>query len=158
AAALWEAVVGETVARPDRFITALFTQFDGRLANLYDAVAELDAPRQRFALGLWMADPMARVDAMRSLGSVVTASVEWRGIRGQPFVRQTYALSAALMRVTVDAAGRPGFPASRAFWTSAIESVDLPTEPLRAAASAAEDAPIDAAWVAALAADGDARV
>ena len=42
---LWEAVVGEPVTRPERFIVALFTQAEGRLANLYDTIGHLDRGR-----------------------------------------------------------------------------------------------------------------
>ena len=56
---LWEAVVGESVTRPDRFLIALFTQAEGRMASLYDTIGQLDRGRQRFALGLWMKDSSA---------------------------------------------------------------------------------------------------
>jgi hypothetical protein len=36
---LWEALVDQTVARPDRFIRELFAKDDGRVAYLYDAVS-----------------------------------------------------------------------------------------------------------------------
>ena len=58
AVVLWEAVVGEPVTRPERFIAALFTLAEGRLANLYNTIGHLDPARQRFALGLWIAEPV----------------------------------------------------------------------------------------------------
>ena len=66
---LWEAVVGERVTRPDRFLAALFTRAEGRMAGLYDTIGQLDRGRQRFALGLWMKDSAARLDGMRALAS-----------------------------------------------------------------------------------------
>ena len=46
---LWERVVGEPVSQPDRFIGALFSLGEGRVAYLYDAVALLDPDRMAFA-------------------------------------------------------------------------------------------------------------
>jgi len=54
---LWEGALGERVDAPDRFVTALFGVHGGRLAYLYDTIAQLEAPNAAFALGLWIADP-----------------------------------------------------------------------------------------------------
>src|SRR5262245_10764127 len=58
---LWEAVVGEKVARPERFVLALFEVSDGRLAYLYNIAGQIDPARRAFLLGSWMADPNARL-------------------------------------------------------------------------------------------------
>src|SRR6185503_7129655 len=69
---LWEAVIGESVTSPDRFLVALFTRVEGRLARLYDTIGQLDRGRQRYALGLWMSESTARLEAMHAL---VAASI-----------------------------------------------------------------------------------
>src|SRR5207237_912646 len=42
AMALWEAVVGEKVTDPDRFIRELFSRDEGRIAYVYDALNMFD--------------------------------------------------------------------------------------------------------------------
>src|SRR5207249_12266184 len=49
---IWEAAVGGKLDRPEAFIVGLLQADQGRLAYLYDTIAELDASRARFALGL----------------------------------------------------------------------------------------------------------
>jgi hypothetical protein len=154
---LWEAVVGEPVTRPDRFIQALFTHAEGRLASLYDTIGHLDPPRQRFALGLWMTQPADRLSGMHALAAAAQ-SADWRSMKALPFARQSYDLAAALMRVGVDAGGQPAFPSSQSFWARAMESADLPDDPAGALRNPADDRPIDAAWLARQTAPGDARV
>jgi hypothetical protein len=144
---LWEAIVGESVTRPDRFLIALFTQAEGRIASLYDTVGQLDEARQRFALGLWLTDPAARLERMHALAlAAIAASGDWRTMKTQPFLRVPYDLAASLMRVRVDASGRPEAPSSRGFWTQAAEGFELPADPGRLLKEGA-DQPIDAAWL-----------
>jgi hypothetical protein len=153
--ALWEAVVGERVTRPDRFIPALFMRVQGRIAGLYDTIGQLDEPRQRFALGLWMEPPL-RLE--RFLALAATVSGDGRTNRAQPFTRQPYDLAAALARVRVDAAGRPTEPASLAFWSRAIERAELPVDPGRILAAEPDTRIIDAAWLAELTLTPDMRL
>ena len=55
-----------------------------------------------------MSDPSARLDSMRALAAAsIAASGDWRNMKTQPFARQPYDFTAMLMRVDVDAAGRP---------------------------------------------------
>jgi hypothetical protein len=155
---LWEAVVGEPVARPDRFLPALFTQAQGRTAYLYDAIGQLDPARQHFALGLSLADPAARVAGMRALAATwIASSTDWR-VASQPFARQAFDLAAMLMRVSADADGRPTEPASRAFWTRVIDGSDLPDDPAGMLAISGADRPVDAAWLATLTMGSNVRV
>src|SRR5207248_329303 len=56
AAPLWEFVVGERIDAPERFIPALLELNEGRLAYLYDIIANLDPPHRAFALGTWIED------------------------------------------------------------------------------------------------------
>jgi hypothetical protein len=156
---LWEIVVGASVTRPDRFLAALFTQTEGRMARLYDTIAQLDRGRQRFALGLWMSDSPARLDSMRAFAAAsIAAWGDWRPLKAQPFVRQPYDLTALLMRVRVDAAGVPMAPSARSFWARVVESAELPADPARITSEFEDGRPIDAAWLAGLTAVGDIRL
>jgi len=158
AVVLWEAVVGASVGEPARFIAALFTLGDGRLAGLYDTISQLDPARQRFALGLWLSDPAARLNAMRALAVAVSASSgEWRALKSQPFVRQSYDFTTALTRVRVDADGRPTAPSTRGFWSRAMAVADLPVDPA-AELESIDNTPIDAAWLAELTTTSDIRL
>ena len=157
AIALWEDVVDAPVTRPDRFIASLFTRGEGRLSSLYDTIGHLDRPRQRFALGLWIDDSLERLGAMRALAAASIAA-SGAGFRTQPFVRQPYDLTAMLMRVRVDPAGRPASPSSRSFWSRVIEGADLPDDPAGLLRTAADDRPFDAAFLARLVAAGDVRL
>lgn len=140
---LWEAVVGEMVSQPDRFIPALFTPGEGRMAYLYDAVALLDPDRMAFALGLWMKDPGARIERMTALATAWSVSFrDWR-VRSQPYARQPIDAASAIARVRVDRGGTPAWPRSRAFWLHVFTGSDPPPDHRRAA----EDVPVDAAWV-----------
>ena len=66
---LWEALADERLEQTDRFAHAIFSRSGGRLAYLFDTIAHLDAPHQRFALGLWIKD---RGRAPRTLSSAVS--------------------------------------------------------------------------------------
>lgn len=135
AAAMWEAVAGDKVARPDRFIQALLEASDGRLAYVYDSIDHLDPPRLAFALGTWM--PAAdRLERFRSLADGLYGVREWH-VRTMPFSRSPFDLAMALMRLGVGADGRPSPPASRGWWTRVFNGSESD-----------DDRPIDAAWLA----------
>ena len=86
---LWEAVVGQSVSRPDRFIETMFALGEGRIAYLHDTVAILDPDRARFALGLWMPDPAARLERMTALATAWSASFrDWR-VKNHPVQKTT---------------------------------------------------------------------
>ncbi len=139
---LWESVVGESVSQPDRFIAALFTLGDGRVAYLYDAVALLDLDRMAFALGLWMKDPAVRLERMTALATAWSVSFrDWR-VRNQPYGRQPSDAATAIARVRVDRGGMPAWPRSRVFWLHVFTGSDAPD-----ARRDAEEAPVDAAWI-----------
>ena len=100
---LWEAAVGEPVSRPDRFVKELFARGDGRLAYLYDAIGQLDAPHAAFALGLWIPDAKLRAERFALLVSVNNAAYrEWH-LENAPFARPIHDIASLLMRVQVGA-------------------------------------------------------
>ncbi|HTK28943.1 MAG TPA: hypothetical protein VL309_05300 [Vicinamibacterales bacterium] len=137
---LWEALVGEKVSQPEKFISTLYSHGEGRLAYLYDAIAQLDPPHARFAIGAWIDGDAMRRDRFLALGRGSDSGFrEWH-VRTLPFSRPIYDLATALDRIRVAPSGEPAPPAGRAFWARAFGSAggDL----------AGEGGTIDAAWLA----------
>jgi len=96
AVAPWEAVVGEKLDRPERFVAALFDSDRGRLAYLYDVLAHLDAPQLAQALG---ASRAGQELALKRLAALVhRAFPEW-DVATAPFVRPPTELSAFFARL-----------------------------------------------------------
>jgi hypothetical protein len=137
AVALWEAVVNEKTARPERFITLLFEMNDGRVAYLYDIIGRLDAPRRAFMLGAWFTNGTGRLERFKALSlAVVSGFRDWH-TRVVPFGRPSFDLEMAVVRLAVDNSGRPAPPASHALWSRVMSNSD-----------STDDSPIDAAWLA----------
>jgi hypothetical protein len=146
-AAMWEAVVGEKVTRADRFIQQLLDMNEGRVASLYDAIGQLDAPHRAFVLGLWVPDAAVRIERFKTLATSGAGGFrEWH-VRTMPFNRASYDLAMTLGRIDVDATGVPAAPAGRGFWTRLFSSADLPDDAARQVRGLDEE-PIDAAWLA----------
>jgi hypothetical protein len=153
---LWEAAAGEEVTRPDRFVRELFVRGEGRLAYLYDAIAQLDAPHAAFALGLWMPAGPVRAERFRQLVSVNDGAYrEWH-LSNVPFARPIYDIASLLTRVQVEADGSPAPPSGRAMWTAAFDGGET-AEGNAAIPPRASDASVDAAWLAQAIASMDAQ-
>ena len=147
AADLWEAIVGESLARPQPFVHALLGQDQGRLAYLYDVIAALDDPRQAFAIGSWIKDPAARLKRFRALVAANRGAIpQWVPAK-LPFTRPLHDVASILMRTQVQPDGSPSFPSGRSAWAWVFDGTDVPSTPPPATA-AATDGPIDAAWLA----------
>jgi hypothetical protein len=148
AVSIWESLVGVKTAAPDAFIAALFERHAGRLAYLYDLIAELDPPRAAFALGLAIEDPQVReVRARALLAATSGAFAEWP-TRERPFSRPLRDTAALLLAVDVNPDGTPRAPAARLLWSRAFESTDIPEEPARLLHEVDREGLIDAAWLA----------
>jgi hypothetical protein len=149
AVALWEAAVGQTPDHPEAFIGALFELQEGRLAYLYDTIAQLDAPRAAFALGLWIKDPARRVVRFKKLvDENRIAFPQWQPAK-LPFTRPLHDVGSMLSRVQAEPDGSPSFPALRSWWTWAFESAGLPPSAPRVPDTITDDdGPVDAAWLA----------
>jgi hypothetical protein len=148
AAPLWEGVVHERVTDPEAFVRALFQLNDGRVAYVYDTIAQLDAPRAAFAVGAWMTDPVARLARFQALIDICSRSYrEWR-LETLPFSKPLHDLALLLLRVQVDETGLPASPGSRGFWSAVFDGDDLNPAAITIAADPASAAPIDAAWIA----------
>ncbi len=122
---LWEGLVGAPVTDVDRFIATLFAADEGRRAYFYDTVAALDAPRARFALGLWLSEP-ERPARLAALYREVVGSyrVEWQP-EERPFSRVVADVAWLLGQARVEPDGRPSPPAWRAVWDQVLGSVDV---------------------------------
>jgi len=145
---MWQALVGADPARPAAFVRRLFDDESGQRAWFYDALAQLDEARLRFAIGASL-PAASRIDRIRALMDVFEHSGnEWRP-ETQPFSRRPLdpALTLAVIEVTPD--GTLVGPAHRGVWErvftddSASEVAPSQREP----APGIETAPIDAAWL-----------
>jgi hypothetical protein len=113
---LWESVVEESLTRPDRFVRELFGRDNGRVAYLYDALAQFDAPSRNFALGLWIKDAGLRLERFRALLDTMNNFPGW-AMPDRPFRRPLDDAVPMLTRVPVDASGAPQGPSWRVFWS-----------------------------------------
>ncbi|MGH9146296.1 MAG: hypothetical protein ACRD1Q_06275, partial [Vicinamibacterales bacterium] len=134
--------------RPDRFGGVLFGRDSGRLAYFFDAIARLDEPHRRFALGLWLRDRGVRLERFRRLyRTFVDVDPEW-SLHNTPFARPPYDPATLLAIVSVNPQGIPEGPTFKKLWARAFDSVDLQGVDARDIGDPAEDGVIDAAWLA----------
>lgn len=148
---LWTSIVGADPGRPDAFVQRIISG-DGRLAFLFDTIAHLDRPHQRFALGLHLGTA-TREERLRALLSTFTAAApEWR-IGERPFPKPPIdgAILLATLGVLPDGRGAP--PIAQRLWDRVFRADqlnDVPFEPVSAADATAMTAllSVDAAWLA----------
>ncbi len=141
---LWEAIVGERVDRPDRFVRALYADNDGRVAYLYDTIAQLDAPHMAFALGAWIPNASVRLERFEALSSAVAHGYhEWH-VSERPFTRPMSDFAIVMTRLLVEPTGAPLAPAQRVFWNGVFGTADPPSD----ARDREEHGLIDAAFLA----------
>ena len=149
AVTLWESVLEAPVSSPERFLRALYGEFQGRLAYLYDTLAQLPEPNRRFALGLWVPDDAMRLLRFGEFARIVAGSYgEWQ-LDLLPFSKPLHDIAMSLLRIRVDASGAPAPPSSRAFWSEVFGSSSLDAAELASLAVDTADDPLDAAWLAA---------
>jgi hypothetical protein len=147
ATGLWEAVLDERIARPDRFITRVIDKDGGRFAMLYDAVSHFDVPHQAFALGLWLGDPNLRLERFKALNSsTATALSGWDPV-ARPFARVLYDPAHLMMLTPVAPNGAPESLPWRRFWEKAFDGDDLPDRPENEVKNVEKDGVFDAAWM-----------
>jgi hypothetical protein len=119
----WEAVVGDKVDRPERFLQRLFEDERGRVAYLFDVLSHVDRATTELVFG------SPNNDSLKRLASFVRrAFPEWE-VATAPFVRPPADLGAfggRLRAATEDDAG--GFDlGTNAFWTRVFdESASAP--------------------------------
>jgi hypothetical protein len=149
---LWQSIVGVEPERPAAFARRLFDDPMGRLAFLYDTIAHLDQPHQRFALGAFL-PAAARLDRLRALLEVFQqVSADWRA-DDRPFMRPPMNPAVTLSVIAVSGNGSPIGPAHRRLWNRLFrpdERLEANFNELTSAEFAGErdPSPIDAAWIA----------
>jgi len=147
---LWESVVGEKVGAPEAFIRALLSRDGGHLAYLYDLVAELDAPRGAFALGLWVPNERDRIERFKSLAATVHSALAAWQVRENPFSRPLDDIAWVLLNVPVETNGAPRGPAALGLWTQVFEGLEVPDEAVarKTLSGVDHEVKVDAAWLA----------
>jgi hypothetical protein len=145
---LWEELAGEHLERLDRFVVRLFTRDSGRLALLLDAIARLEPPARRFALGLPLRDPRARAERARALYRVFSEGREWWRPAGGAFARPIVDPARVLMEVRVSESGALAPPASRALWEAVFSGDPAPDRAPAGRERLGTSDPVDAPWLA----------
>ena len=150
---LWAALVGHSPRSPAAFLLTLLEANGGRRALLYDAVARLDPPHQRFALGLQRPAGPARVGALRSLAAVFDREDAWWHPEGGAFARPEADTARLLREVRVGSDGSLAPPAARVFWEAVFDEGKAASRkewaaPADWAAHVSASAPAEAAWLA----------
>ena len=125
--ALWEAVVGEKVTRPERFMLALF-ELERRPARVSVSTRRSRSIRRaaRSCSGCGSSDPGQAPRTIQGAGDGRDRRVQGLApARRCRTARASWDLAMALMRLEVTANGAPAPPASRAFWLACLASTDL---------------------------------
>jgi hypothetical protein len=134
-AGVWTEIVGADPAKPASFIPRLLGARYGVVAAFYDAVAHLDAPRQRFLLGA-PAEPRRRERAQRVFAAAMRDPFPWR-LDDYPFGRPDIDVALLFRQVALDDRGNLAGPSSRRMWARVFGESDR-TEGV-----------VDAEWLAA---------
>jgi hypothetical protein len=141
-AAAWEAVVGEKLDRPERFVAELFENDRGRLAYLYDVLAHLDAPMLERVLGTRRGgqEPAA---SMKRLAALARRTFPEWDITTAPFVRPPTDLAALFGRLRNASSGGAADTGmgSAGFWQRVFGDGGLPDA--STASRIAAEAPAD---------------
>lgn len=140
---LWEAAVAAPASSPDAFVRALFLDPGARLAYLYDVLATTTPEARAFALGMWMPGDAVRMQRFQALTLAMRSAYHEWDVNALPFSRPLSDLAILLLRMKFDPSGRPAPPASRQFWSTALDA-----HPAPGTAPEARSLPdIDAAWL-----------
>lgn len=139
----WEAYVGRRVREPVDFTRALLAAGEGHLAYVLGTIAQLTAAQIRFALNLDMPDVPARVAAARRLFAVFDLTA-WN-VERRAFWRPPLDPALLIAELSLDEAGRPTLPGTRAFWVAVFSDVD-PSSSDSTAAFATGDG-VDIGWL-----------
>ncbi len=147
---LWQSIVGADPGEPDSFLARIISG-DGRLAFLFDTIAHLDPPHQRFALGMHMG-ASAREPRFRALLAAFAAGApEWR-ISDHFFPKPPIdgAILLSTFRVLPD--GRAAPPAGRRLWDRVFRADGLNEVPFENVSGAdvnvmSANLNVDAGWL-----------
>jgi hypothetical protein len=144
---IWQALIGADPAKPAAFVRKLFDDDSGFRICFYDALAQLDPARLRFALSLSL-PPAARVERLRALFDVFEHSgTDWRP-QTQPFTRRPLDPALTLALVSVNSDGTLTGPAQRTFWDRVFADGEITATTLpKEQATNGDASPIDATWI-----------
>ena len=147
---LWEGLVGEKLAQPDRFARELFARDGGRLAYFADTLWTLDEARARFVLGLWMGDRRLRQERFAALYQVFAQTEPTWSVTDAPFTRPSYDPALLLSNIRLSDTGLLHAPAYRRLWERGVNGIELPGIDDGQMREPAEDGVADAAFLAGL--------
>jgi hypothetical protein len=150
AADLWEQLVDEKLAQPDRFGRELFGRDGGRLAYFVDTLWAFDEARARFVLGLWIADRRLRHERFEALYQAFAQVEPSWSVADAPFMRPSYDAALLLSNLHLSSAGALAGPVFRRLWERGVDGIELPGPDDRQMREAAEDGIADAAFLASL--------
>jgi hypothetical protein len=157
AIALWEGLVDEKTAKPDRFVRELFSNAGGHVAYLYSTIEHLPPNQRAFALGLAIKDTGIRLERFKAVAAVAEGVAgEWQP-RVRPFIRPAFDLAMLLAHVRVGEDGLLPALRPRRFWSRAFESSDLSDDAAKQLRNLGEDGDVDAAWIGEQVLSGDVR-
>lgn len=145
ASILWQRLAEEPIDRPGEFFKAVLRHDHGPFPYLYDAIASLDAPQQRFALGVGLSDREQRRGFSR-LHDVIAENLVFAP--ATPWPRGFPDPSVLLSQVGTDDSGRPLGPAWEDLWDEALAGTDLPQNAVRDVRGADRSDPIEASRLA----------
>lgn len=145
ASVLWQRLAQEPIDRPGEFFKAVLRYDNGPFPFLYDAIASLDAPQQRFALGVGLEDRDQR-RAFSRLYDVIAANLVFAP--GRPWPRGFPDPSVLLSQARADDAGQPSGPAWEDLWEEALDGIELPQNASRDIQGATRSDPIEASRLA----------
>ncbi|MBI4476565.1 MAG: hypothetical protein HY654_05285, partial [Acidobacteria bacterium] len=152
--ATWEAWVGAPARRPDRFIRDVLGRERGRLAPVYDTLAQLDPSILRCVLQpggsthpsgtSGSPSTPGTLSILRRLWGAFAQTEDHRRMAGGPFTRQPEDFPFVLQVMPCDTSGRLLVPGSREMWRQIVrgESVMAATRP-GAATQATLATPVD---------------
>ena len=148
AVGLWEGLLGERVSAAERFARELFGRDAGRAAYFMEALARLDGPRRRFALGLGITDRGLRLDRFRELYRAFAAIDSAWKVDLLPFSRPPFDVAALVDVIAFDEQGVATAPMFERLWARGLDGIDIPSPDNRDMREVDPDATIDAAWLA----------
>jgi hypothetical protein len=116
----WESLVGQSIEDPARFISALLSREDGRIALFYGTMAGLSPPQVHTAFRLDGPEG-DRVDAAKRLMAAFAQIMLRRRIHDHVFWRPVLDPALLITHLRREPGGRPVVPGSRRFWRAVFD-------------------------------------
>ena len=143
AAAAWEALARAPASDPERFVPALFTRDEGRLAYFYDVVARLGPEMQAAVLAIPTGGGAPDLERLKdTYEPFIESTGLWRPY-DRPFLRPLFDGALLVDQLEAGADGVPLGPRWLRFWKTAFRDTSLPDWPARLLRKMDEDGPVD---------------